>query len=70
MQKVTIKIEGLRCEKCSGFVQRQLEALEGTSDVSVTLDPMQATLSYDPDLVSIEGIEAAINNEEKGFSVA
>lgn len=69
MAKITIGIKGLRCEKCSAFVEGELKALEGTSDVSVTLEPMQAVLEYDPDVVSFETILKTINNEEKGFSV-
>ena len=70
MENVTIGIKGLRCENCSGFVEGALKALQGVRNVEVTLDPMQATLDYDPLAISLQEIKDTITNEEKGFSVA
>ena len=70
MKTVTIGIKGLRCEKCSAFVEGALSALQGVRNVEVTLDPMQATLDYDPLMISLQEVKDTINNKEKGFSVA
>ena len=69
MIRTTLNVRGLSCEKCQALVESKLKELEGTDNVSVTLLPMQATLSYDPSVISANEIEAAITNNGKGFSV-
>jgi Cation transport ATPase len=70
MEHVEIKVAGLRCDKCSAFVEGELKKLHGTDNVSVSYPLMQAVLDYDPAVTNMDEIHATITNEEKGFSVA
>ena len=70
MEHIEIKVAGLRCDNCSAFVERELNKLQGTYNVSVSFPLMLAVLDYDPTITNIDEIYATINNEEKGFSVA
>jgi copper chaperone CopZ len=70
MEHVTVKVKGLRCEKCAASVQKALNGLQGTANVSVTYESMAAVLDYDPEAVDMAAIRAAITDDEKGFSVA
>lgn len=40
----TISIEGMHCQHCTAAVTKALEALPGTSDVTVSLEKGQAQL--------------------------
>lgn len=40
----TISIEGMHCQHCSAAVTKALEALPGTSDITVSLEKGQAQL--------------------------
>jgi len=59
----TIKIEGMSCSHCSGAVTKALEALEGVSEVQVSLENKQAvfqlTGAATTDAVLREAIEDA-----------
>ncbi len=61
----TIKVQGMKCQHCSGAVQKALEKLEGISGVKVDLDT---------GLVSFDGtakedlVKTAI--EKAGFTLA
>jgi len=44
---VTIKVEGMKCAKCSGSVSKALKATEGVEDVQVSHDKGEAVIKYD-----------------------
>jgi copper chaperone len=65
METVTIKVGGMSCQGCVGSVDRVLRALDGVAQVSVSLEPAQATVVYEPQRVGLGAIKAAI--EGAGF---
>jgi copper chaperone CopZ len=55
----TIKISGMSCSHCTGSVTKLLSSIPGISDISVTLDPGQATFDAGPD-VDLAAVKDAI----------
>jgi copper chaperone CopZ len=55
----TIKISGMSCSHCTGSVTGLLSSFPGISNVSVTLDPGQATFDAGPE-VDLEAVRDAI----------
>ncbi len=64
--KKTVSIEGMHCSHCTGAVTKALNALEGVSNVEVSLENNQATLEA-ADYVTDETISSAI--DDQGFDV-
>lgn len=60
----TIKIEGMMCQHCVAHVDKALRAVEGVSDVSVSLENKCATVEGS---ASLEALEKAIIDE--GYQV-
>lgn len=60
----TIKVEGMKCQHCSGNTKKALEELDGISNVSVDLD--KGEVSFDGD-APMDAIKAAV--AAKGFTV-
>ena len=48
--KMVLKINGMMCNHCVAHVTKALQAVEGVSDVNVSLDEKQATVTADPAL--------------------
>jgi copper chaperone len=63
--QATIKIEGMACEHCEATVARAISAIDGVSDVKVTLADEQAIVTYDPERTNIDAIKAAV--KEAGY---
>lgn len=61
----TISIEGMHCQHCSAAVTKALEALSGTSNVTVSLEKGQAQLEVGAN--SDAALREAI--EDIGFDV-
>ena len=59
-EEVVVGIEGMSCMHCVGKVEKSLKGLEGVLAVSVDLEKKQATVSYDPAKVSVDGIREKI----------
>ena len=55
----TIKISGMSCSHCTGSVTKLLSSIPGISEISVTLDPGQASFEAGPD-VDLEAVRNAI----------
>ena len=62
METVTIKVKGMTCSGCVVSVTRALTRHPGVEDVSVTLDPAEAKIAYDPVRTSVPAIRTAIEN--------
>ncbi|SFJ83916.1 Copper chaperone CopZ [Desulfomicrobium apsheronum] len=45
-----IKISGMSCAHCTGSVTKILQTTPGISNISVTLDPGQASFDADPEV--------------------
>lgn len=65
MNKI-IKIEGMSCSHCAKAVAQELEALEGVSNVEVSLKQKQATLNA-AESVTDDRLKGAV--EEAGYKV-
>lgn len=60
MQTLTSAVDGMTCGGCTGSVQRALSAVDGLSNVHVSLHPGWATMEADGARVTPEQIEAVI----------
>ncbi|MCX7026581.1 MAG: heavy metal translocating P-type ATPase [Spirochaetes bacterium] len=59
-REVTIPVGGMTCASCSAAVERSLRKLPGVQVASVNLATEKATVRYDPALVRLSEIKAAI----------
>lgn len=65
MEDTTIKIGGMSCMGCVSNITGVLNAINGVSKVTVTLEPGEAQVNYDPQLTSRLVLLNAI--EDAGF---
>ena len=69
---VTIKVEGMKCAKCSGAVTKALKATEGVEDAQVNHEKGEAVIKYDDQKLTEAKLREVINGtgfkaaEEKG----
>ncbi len=59
--KQTIPVVGLACSACSANVERKLGSLEGIASATVSLAGRSALVDYDPAVISLEQMKAAVN---------
>ena len=59
---VTIKVEGMKCSKCSASVSKALKATEGVEDVNVSSDKGEAVIKYDDQKLSETKLREVINS--------
>ncbi|MHC6204591.1 heavy metal translocating P-type ATPase [Breznakiellaceae bacterium SP9] len=64
---VTIPIGGMTCAACSSRVEKALKKLEGIESASVNLATEKALVHFDPKVIRMSGIKAAI--EKAGYTV-
>jgi Cu+-exporting ATPase len=57
-----IRISGMNCASCVGHIENAVRAVEGVSEISVSLLSEQAVVSFDPGLTSIEDVTRAVEN--------
>jgi Cu+-exporting ATPase len=67
-QTVTLPIRGMTCASCVSHVQRALDKVEGVSEAVVNLATEQATVRFEPRLVSSGALEEAVR--DAGYEVA
>ena len=60
----TIKVQGMKCQHCSGSTKKALEGIDGISNVQVDLDSGQVSFDGTADM---EIIKTAVN--KAGFEV-
>ena len=65
---VTIKVEGMKCAKCSSSVTKALKATEGVEDAQVSSDKGEAVVKYDDQKLSEAKLREVINST--GFKAA
>ena len=69
---VTIKVEGMKCPKCSASVSKALKATEGVEDAQVSSEKGEAVIKYDDQKLSETKLREVINStgfksvDEKG----
>src|SRR6185369_12640064 len=59
---VTIKVEGMKCSKCSASVTKALKATEGVQDAQVSSDKGEAVIKYDDQKLSETKLREVINS--------
>jgi mercuric transport protein len=57
----TIRVEGMKCSKCSGSVEKALKATPGVEKVEVSLDRKEAVVEYDDAKVTEAKLREVIN---------
>jgi copper chaperone len=67
MEKQSLKVEGMSCQHCVRAVRGSVGALAGVDTVEVSLEKKLVTVAFDPAMVAIPAIKAAI--EEQGYTV-
>ena len=60
--RVTLPVEGMTCAACQANVQRALEATPGVSHAAVNLMMHEATVEFDPSVLTPEALVSAIND--------
>jgi P-type Cu+ transporter len=68
LAKETILIRGMSCAACVRRVEKGLSSLEGVNSASVNFAAENASVEYDPDVVSGQAVRAKV--EELGYQVA
>jgi copper chaperone len=68
METKTLKVEGMSCGGCVASVTRVLKAVPGVSAATVTLQPGEAKVTFDPARTNVAALAAAI--EDAGYAVA
>ena len=59
---VTIKVDGMKCEKCSASVTKALKATEGVEDAQVSSDKGEAVIKYDDQKLNEAKLREVINS--------
>jgi copper chaperone len=67
MTTTTLEVKGMSCSHCVNAIEGALKELNGVESFNVDLSGNQVTLSYDEEVVQIEKVKEAI--EEEGYDV-
>ena len=59
---VTIKVDGMMCEKCSSSVTKALKATEGVEDAQVSSEKGEAVIKYDDQKLTEAKLREVINS--------
>ena len=59
---VTIKVEGMKCAKCSASVTKALRATEGVDDAQVSWENGEAVIKYDDQKLTETKLREVINS--------
>ena len=65
---VTIKVEGMKCAKCSASVSKALKATEGVESAEVSSEKGEAVIKYDDQKLNEAKLREVINST--GFKAA
>jgi copper chaperone CopZ len=60
-KKATIRVDGMKCAKCSGSVEKALKATAGVEKVEVSLQRNEAVVEYDDAKVTEAKLREVIN---------
>ena len=66
-KKSTIRVEGMKCSKCSGSVEKALKATDGVEKVAISLEQKEVVVEYDDAKVTEAKLREVIN--ATGFKV-
>lgn len=59
---VKIRVEGMKCAKCSASVSKALKATEGVEDAQVSSDKGEAVVKYDDQKLTETKLREVINS--------
>src|SRR6476660_5964640 len=59
---VTIKVDVMKCEKCSASVTKALKATDGVEDAQVSSDKGEAVIKYDDQKLNETKLREVINS--------
>ena len=59
---VTIKVDGMKCAKCSESVSKALKATDGVQDAEVSSEKGEAVIKYDDQKVDEAKLREVINS--------
>jgi len=59
---VTIKVEGMKCAKCSSSVSKALKATDGVEEAQVSSEKGEAVIKYDDQKLSETKLREVINS--------
>jgi copper chaperone CopZ len=59
---VTIKVEGMKCAKCSASVSKALKATDGVQEAQVSSEKGEAVIKYDDQKLSETKLREVINS--------
>ncbi len=65
---ISLKIEGMHCGMCVSRIEKALNALDGVSEATVSLDENRADVRYDSGMVKPEDMISVV--EEAGYSAS
>ncbi|TCT39556.1 heavy-metal-associated domain-containing protein [Martelella mediterranea] len=65
-ENITLKIEGMGCAKCTEKVEKALAALDGVSDIKVSLEENAAHFTLSAPASRDQAVEAV---EDSGYDV-
>ena len=68
MQVQTLHITGMTCGVCISNVTRALVAINGVSNVDVSLTTGLALVQYDDNVTSVDALKLAVNEAGYGAS--
>jgi len=61
VQTVKLSVDGMTCASCKFTVKTVLKQLDGVQDVNVSYAEKKATVSYDPQRITLGQLAQAIN---------
>ncbi len=66
LKQVTLRVEGMYCAACPATVRLALKRLPGVVNAKVSYKEKKATISYQPEKVTVEQMIKAIKNSGYG----
>lgn len=67
MASETIRVRGIHCDHCKAAIEGALRELAGIDRAEVSVPERTVTVDYDPAVVDLAAIRAAI--EEQGYEL-
>ena len=66
-KQISLPVTGMHCANCSGTIERNLNKLDGVASVNVNYATENATVIFDPSVLSEDAIVGKI--EDVGYGV-
>lgn len=67
--KETFEVGGMTCGSCASSIQKKLSQLEGVKSAVVDLATSSATVEYDPQMITPNSMQEAVENMGYEFGV-